>query len=139
MDKEEKNWLQKAKEALERYLISEEDDEEPSPILTEKERKAISPYEREKLKLQIPEDAAIILFDPRNFDEAEKIGELIRAKKACLVNLHKIPMAYRQRIIDFLSGVVFGVNGSINLIGEGVFLCSPKELPVTGDIHADTR
>ena len=37
-----------------------------------------------------------------------------------------MPSEYRQRIIDFLSGVVYGVDGSIKRIGENVILCSPR-------------
>lgn len=79
--------------------------------------------------------ANIILFEPANFDEAEEIGMHIKSKRACCVNLHKMPLEYRQRIIDFLSGVVYGVDGSIKKVGEGVILCSPRNLTVAGDIN----
>ena len=46
-----------------------------------------------------------------------------------------MPPEYRQRIIDFLSGVVYGVDGSIKKVGENVILCSPKNLQVGGDIN----
>ena len=45
-----------------------------------------------------------------------------------------MPNDYRQRIIDFLSGVVYGVNGSIKMIGDNVILCAPRTMPVSGDI-----
>ena len=77
----------------------------------------------------------IVLFEPRNFDEAEEIGMHIKSKRACCINLHRMPSEYRQRIIDFLSGVVYGVDGSIKKVGENVILCSPKNLLVGGDIH----
>ena len=51
------------------------------------------------------------------------------------MNLHRMPSEYRQRIIDFLSGVIYGVDGSIKKIGENVILCSPKNLQVGGDIN----
>ena len=109
------------------------EDEEEELELTQEEAEAVSPYEEGKAK--ITADTNIVLFEPRNFDEAEEIGHHIKSKRACCVNLHRMPSEYRQRIIDFLSGVVYGVDGSIKKIGENVILCSPKNLQVGGTIN----
>ena len=113
-------------------FISQEDEEEELE-LTRQEAEAVSPYEQSRTN--ITSDTNIVLFEPRNFDEAEEIGHHIKSKRACCINLHRMPSEYRQRIIDFLSGVVYGVDGSIKRIGENVILCSPKNLQVGGDIN----
>lgn len=113
-------------------FISQEDEEEELE-LTKEEAEAVSPYEQSRTS--ITSDTNIVLFEPRNFDEAEEIGHHIKSKRACCINLHRMPSEYRQRIIDFLSGVVYGVDGSIKRIGENVILCSPKNLQVGGEIN----
>lgn len=113
-------------------FINQEDEEEELEV-TEQEAEAISPYEDPKTS--ITANTNIVLFEPRNFDEAEEIGHHIKSKRACCINLHRMPSEYRQRIIDFLSGVVYGVDGSIKRIGENVILCSPKNLQVGGEIN----
>ena len=120
---------------LKEFIAPEEDDEQLE--LTEEEFEAVSPYEKGTLpgSSTITANTNIVLFEPRNFDEAEEIGHHIKNKRACCVNLHRMPSEYRQRIIDFLSGVVFGVDGSIKKVGENVILCSPKNLQVGGDIN----
>ena len=45
-----------------------------------------------------------------------------------------MPADYRQRLIDFLSGVVYAIDGTINKVGDNVILCSPKSMPVGGQI-----
>ncbi len=112
-------------------------DEESELELTEEEASALSTYEQPKdaSVSKISSSTNIVLFEPRNFDEAEEIGRHIKNKRACCINLHKMPSEYRQRIIDFLSGVVYGVDGSIKKVGENVILCSPKNLQVAGDIN----
>ncbi|MBQ6560330.1 MAG: cell division protein SepF [Erysipelotrichaceae bacterium] len=120
------------------FIAPEVDDEEQNGIVLDKdEAEAISAYERPTLKgsSNITANTNIVLFEPRNFDEAEEIGMHIKSKRACCINLHRMPSEYRQRIIDFLSGVVYGVDGSIKKVGENVILCSPKNLLVGGDIH----
>lgn len=114
-------------------FIAPEDDEKQLE-LTKEEAEAVSPYEKTGGS-SITADTNIVLFEPRNFADAEEIGHHIKNKRACCVNLHRMPSEYRQRIIDFLSGVVYGVDGSTKKIGENVILCSPKNLQVGGDIN----
>ena len=125
---------------LKEFIAPEEEEEEEQIELSKEEAEAVSPYEKSAISgsSAIPANANIVLFDPRNFDEAEEIGRHIKSKRACCVNLHRMPSEYRQRIIDFLSGVVFGVDGSIKKIGENVILCSPRNLQVSGDINLNS-
>lgn len=119
------------------FIAPEEDGDEEQIELSPEEANAVSPYEKGTLESSSNITAAtnIVLFEPRNFDEAEEIGYHIKSRRACCVNLHRMPSEYRQRIIDFLSGVVYGVDGSIKKIGDNVILCSPKNLQVGGDIN----
>ncbi len=120
-------------------FIAPEEDEEEQLELTKEEAEAVSPYETNlSSSSAITANTNIVLFEPRNFDEAEEIGHHIKSKRACCVNLHRMPSEYRQRIIDFLSGVVYGVDGSIKKVGENVILCSPKNLQVGGDINLNS-
>ncbi len=125
-------------EKIKGFIAPEEDEEQLE--LTEEEAEAVSPYEKSNLQgsSTITANTNIVLFEPRNFDEAEEIGHHIKNKRACCVNLHRMPSEYRQRIIDFLSGVVYGVDGSIKKVGENVILCSPKNLQVGGDINLNS-
>ena len=120
-------------------FIAPEEDEEEQLELTKEEAEAVSPYEKNlSSSSAITANTNIVLFEPRDFDEAEEIGHHIKSKRACCVNLHRMPSEYRQRIIDFLSGVVYGVDGSIKKVGENVILCSPKNLQVGGDINLNS-
>lgn len=117
---------------LKNFIAPEDEDEQLE--LSQEEAEAVSPYEKTGSS-SITADTNIVLFEPRNFADAEEIGHHIKNKRACCVNLHRMPSEYRQRIIDFLSGVVYGVDGSTKKIGENVILCSPKNLQVGGDIN----
>jgi len=109
--------------------------------LSKEEAQSLSTYENPQNAnaSNIGANTNIVLFEPRNFDEAEEIGRHIKMKRACCINLHRMPNEYRQRVIDFLSGVIFGVDGSIKKIGENVILCSPKNLQVGGDINLSSN
>lgn len=116
-------------------------EEETELELTDEEANVLSAYEKPKDTnvSKINATTNIVLFEPRNFDEAEEIGRHIKNRRACCINLHKMPLEYRQRIIDFLSGVVYGVDGSIKKVGENVILCSPRNLQVAGNIDLNSK
>ena len=116
-----------------RNFIAPEEEEEDVVGTSEE---TVSQYEN--TETTISQDTNIALFEPRNFDEAEEIGHHIKNKRACCVNLHRMPSEYRQRTIDFLSGVVYGVEGSIRKIADNTILCSPKNLQVGGEINLNS-
>ena len=111
--------------------------EENELELSEEEASTLSSYEQAKNSgvSNITADTDIVLLEPRVFEEANEIALHIKASRACCINLHHLDIQYRQRVIDFLSGVVFGVDGTIKKIGDTVYLCSPKNLQVGGNIE----
>lgn len=119
------------------YVDDEDDVEEyvaPKPA-----RKRISSYEgsSEKTANTVSADTKMVLFEPRGFEEAEEIARHLKQRRAAVVNLHKLQRDYAQRTIDFLTGVVFALDGRIQKIGHNVILCSPKSIGVEGEISLD--
>lgn len=110
--------------------------EETESGLTHEETEAVSPYEKSIVKksTKITENADIVLFEPRDLREVEEIGKNLKSGKACCVNLHRIPNDYRQRVYDFLYGIIYGIEGTIEPVGSNVILCTPKNLEVAGRI-----
>lgn len=105
------------------------------------ETKTLSEYEQpsnKKLIQQVSADTKMVLFEPRSFDEAEDIARYLKNQKAAVVNLHRLNRDYAQRSIDFLTGVIFALDGSIQKIGHNVILCTPKSIGVHGKISFDT-
>lgn len=129
------------KDKLKNLLTPDDDDylyeDESEYIEVEKEEfSALSDYEEPRTKggVQLPVDTKMILFEPRSFEESEEVARYLKEKKAAVVNLHRLQRDYAQRTIDFLTGVVFALDGSIQKIGHNVILCTPKTIPVAGEI-----
>ena len=100
---------------------------------------ALSEYEQPKTKAinKLSGDTKMVLFEPRSFDEAEEVAKRLKENKAAVINLHKLQREYSQRTIDFLSGVIFALDGTIQKIGHKVILCTPKNVVVHGEISLD--
>lgn len=79
-------------------------------------------------------DTKMVLFEPRSFDDAQVVAKRLKENRAVVVNLQKLRTDAAQRTIDFLTGVLFALEGSIHQIGEKVFLFAPSTVPVDGAI-----
>ncbi|MEF2782430.1 cell division protein SepF [Erysipelotrichaceae bacterium HCN-30851] len=113
-------------------------DEDDVLEVEQEDTPSISEYERPKSKVNhLPNDTKMVLFEPRSFDESEEIAKRLKENKAAVVNLHKLQRDYAQRTIDFLTGVIFALDGSIQKIGHNVILCTPRSVAVHGEISLD--
>ncbi|MEK4228658.1 cell division protein SepF [Solibacillus sp. FSL H8-0538] len=79
-------------------------------------------------------NSKVILIEPRVYAEAQDIAEHLKNKRATIVNLQRIDRDQGVRIIDFLSGTVYALGGDIQRIGTDIFLCTPDNVEVSGEI-----
>ena len=118
--------------------IEEEDDYQEAPQAEKVEEvEPQSRYEIPKARTNttsLNSNTKMVLFEPRSFGEAEEVGQRLKEGRAVVVNLHKLDRDYAQRTIDFLTGVVYALDGKIQKIGQNVILCSPAEIGVQGTI-----
>lgn len=76
----------------------------------------------------------MILLEPRAFSEAQQIADYLRSRNTVVVNLKRVTSDQAKRIIDFLSGTIYALGGSIQKIGGGIFLCTPNNVNIQGKI-----
>lgn len=70
---------------------------------------------------------------PRSYSEARKVGEYFREGNPVIINLDDMEESERKRLVDFASGLVFGLNGRIERISLKVFLLSPANVSVSNE------
>lgn len=80
----------------------------------------------------------MILVEPRAFSEANQIADHLRKRNAVVVNLRRVTPDQAKRIIDFLGGCLYALQGDIQKLGGGVFLCTPNNVKVDGKISEDS-
>lgn len=76
----------------------------------------------------------IVLCEPRIYSDAKKVGKHLLENKAVIVNFTRIEGTQASRIIDFLTGTVFAINGEIQRVGEQIFLCTPPNYEIDGNL-----
>lgn len=76
----------------------------------------------------------VVLCEPRTYNEAQEIADNIVNRRAVVINLERVNHQQAKRIVDFLSGTVYAVNGDIQKLGAQTFLCTPDNVEVSGTI-----
>lgn len=79
----------------------------------------------------------MILFEPRAYSESQQIADYLKASNAVIVNLKRVTPDQAKRIVDFLSGTLYAIEGGLQKLGGGIFLCTPSTVPVEGKISDD--
>ena len=81
----------------------------------------------------------MILLEPRAYSESQQIADHLKNRNSVVVNLKRVTSDQAKRIIDFLSGCIYAIGGSMQKIGVGIYLCAPKNVNVQGKITDDSE
>ena len=81
----------------------------------------------------------MILFEPRAYSESQQIANYLKNNNSVIVNLKRVSPDQAKRIVDFLSGTIYAIEGGLEKLGGGIFLCTPKDVPVEGKITDDSQ
>lgn len=113
------------------------EEEEETFVGTEDEYYNMS--EAEAVKEADKSGNKMILQEPRAFSEAQQIADHLKNRNSVVVNLKRVTSDQAKRIIDFLSGVIYAIGGSMQKIGVGIYLVAPKNVNVQGQISDDSE
>lgn len=75
----------------------------------------------------------VVIMQPENIDDAQDICDHLKNKKPIVVNLEDLEKEPAQRIVDFLSGSVYALDGNIQKVSGGIFLIAPNNVDIMGD------
>ncbi len=78
-----------------------------------------------------------ILVEPRAFSEAQQIADYLKANNQVVVNFKRVTSDVSKRILDFLNGIVYAIDGKIEKLGPGIVLCAPKGFEIEGNISEE--
>ena len=73
----------------------------------------------------------VVVIEPQTFDDAQQVANNLREKKPVVINFEKTEAEDAKRIIDFISGTTYALNGEIKKVGHNVFLCAPSNVNVS--------
>ena len=109
---------------------------EKNNFLDEEEEK-VEPFVRRKPKvvpLPNTSQVRVVILQPNSFEQSQEICEHLKEKKSIIVNLEFVDKDVARRIIDFVSGAVYGLDGNISKVSNSIFLIAPYNYEITNEV-----
>ena len=78
----------------------------------------------------------VVLFHPANFNDTSKAADDLRSRKAVIVNMENVDKAMARRVVDFLSGCAYALDGKVKKVAQSTYLFCPHNMEVIGDLEA---
>lgn len=76
----------------------------------------------------------IVLYEPRVYSDAKDVAQNLLNNKAVVINFSRMEDSSARRIVDFITGTVYALNGKIQRIGDKIFLATPPKFVTDGKI-----
>lgn len=77
----------------------------------------------------------VVLFHAKTFDDAAKASDELRKKKAVILNMENVDKGLTRRVVDFLSGSVYALDGTVKKIAQSTYLFCPHNMDIVGDLE----
>lgn len=78
----------------------------------------------------------VVLFRPNSFNDTSKAADDLRSRKAVIVNMENVDKAMARRVVDFLSGCVYALDGDVKKIAQSAYLFCPHNMDIVGDLES---
>lgn len=142
------SFLEKFKD---QFVDHDEDDLEEEDLGEEEERPAapaaptapVPPRAQQARgigRTAVPRQAAkpytMVVVAPKSYNDAEKIGDHLKAMRPVVMNMEKTDADEAQRIVDFVQGIMYALDGRIDQISESIYLCAPNNMSVSRENFA---
>jgi len=116
-------------EELENYDYEQEEEEEE-----EEERKIFGRKNNKVVSMNQGNQVKMVISQPTTFEQSEEICQYLKERKACIVNLEYVNKDVARRVVDFISGGVYALDGHIQKVSNSIFLIAPANYDIANEM-----
>lgn len=81
----------------------------------------------------------VVVMEPNSFEEAQNIADQLKTRRPVIVNLENAEKTLAKRIVDFISGTTYALNGNMQKVGNGIFLFVPNNVDISGEMRDELK
>ena len=119
-ENEEKNYEEVNEE------VEEEENKENKLWGRRNNNKVVSLPQTQQIKM--------VISQPTTFEQSDEICSFLKEKKSIIVNLEYVNKDVARRIVDFISGGVYALDGYIQKVSNSIFLVAPSNYEITNEM-----
>lgn len=110
------------------YENEDEEEVEDKKIFGRKNNKVVNMPQSQSQAIKM------VISQPTNFEQSDEICSFLKEKKSVIVNLEYVNKDVARRIVDFISGGVYALDGHIQKISNSIFLIAPMNYEITNEM-----
>ncbi|HHZ14370.1 MAG: cell division protein SepF [Caldicoprobacterales bacterium] len=129
----EEDILEEVEETAEESDLNKDDDKliEPNFLSRSKKGKVVNIHTTSYVK--------VVVYQPLSFDDTQNIIDNLKNRKPIVVNLDSLDADLAQRVLDFISGAVYSLDGTIQKVSRGIFVLAPSNVDIVGNIPDELK
>jgi len=81
----------------------------------------------------------VVVYQPLSYDDTQNIIDNLKNRKPVIVNLDCLDVELAQRVLDFMSGAVYALDGTIHKVSKGIFVLAPNNVDISGNIPDELK
>lgn len=113
---------------------------EPTPVKSNEPKfKSYTGGKSKVMSLQASVQMEVVVMKPTTYDEAQEICDHIKSKKPCIINLENMEHNTAQRIMDFVSGSCYTLDGNMQRVTNNIFLIAPQNVDILGNFQEELK
>lgn len=89
------------------------------------------------VSLPAPKALKMMIVKPSAYDEVQEIADHLKNRRPIIVNLEDTEKELAQRIVDFISGTTYAINGNLQKVSAGIFVFAPSNIDLQGTDTAE--
>lgn len=114
----------------------EEDDDDVVDETPRQPRRPVAAVHRPAMgAAQMDRPLKMMIVEPESFDDSQSIADFLRERKPVVVNFESTEPDISKRVVDFISGATYALDGNIQKVGKDIFLCVPNNVTIDRSKH----
>lgn len=99
------------------------------PVLSERDNRSGANL----VSIHSGKNVKVIVCEPERFEEVQALADHLKNRKQIILNFEATPPDVSQKIIDFISGAVYSLDGQSQQLGHNIFLFAPSSVEISTD------
>ena len=110
---------------------------EPKPVQRISNVVSFNGNPREHVGGHRDENARVVLVEPVRFEESQGIADSLLDRKAVVINIESCDTDIAAKIIDFVGGVIYAIDGTIQKVSQGIIVAAPQNIDIASELKHD--
>lgn len=81
----------------------------------------------------------IVVLKPKSFNNSTEVADELKQRRPVIIDVGALDPDEARRVVDFIAGTVYGVDGNMQKVSGGIFLATPNHVDIMGEVLKDGK